>query len=201
VRAAYRAKTIEQAADALEDPHFLFLGRLAPEKGVHDLVEAFRLVYRKQGSGHLSLVGAGPLEGALRAHIESVGLNGVVTLLGARGLLEVEPLFYRSVALVLPSNSEPWGLVVNEALSYGCPVIVSDRCGCVPELVIDGISGYSFSSGSIEGLAAAMLECLSLSKDRISTVENCLTLMSSFTPEKAAAEILRGCEAIAEGRV
>ena len=62
---------------------------------------------------------------------------------------EIGRLFERGAALVLPSHSEPWGLVVNESLSYGCPVVVSDICGCVPDLVLDGVTGYSFPVGDV----------------------------------------------------
>jgi glycosyltransferase involved in cell wall biosynthesis len=104
--------------------------------------------------------------------------------------------FMRSTALVLPSHSEPWGLVVNESLSYGCPVVVSKNCGCVPELVIDGVTGFSFETGDIGGLSTAMLAALELSRDRVKTAQNCLRIIAEFTPERAAAQILEGCERI-----
>ncbi len=59
-------------------------------------------------------------------------------------------------AFVLPStNGETWGLVTNEAMLFGLPVIVSDQVGCGPDLVVEGETGYVFSGGA-EGLAAAM---------------------------------------------
>jgi glycosyltransferase involved in cell wall biosynthesis len=99
------------------------------------------------------------------SHIAELGLDEVVTLLGTRDISEFAPLFVRSVALVLPSYSEPWGYVVNESLSYGCPVVVSDRCGCVPELVVDGVTGFAFTAGNIEALSAAMLAATRLSEN------------------------------------
>jgi glycosyltransferase involved in cell wall biosynthesis len=57
---------------------------------------------------------------------------------------------------VLPSISENWGLVVNEAQHAGLPVIVSDRCGCVPELVIDRETGFLVDPESAESIADAM---------------------------------------------
>ena len=197
VQAAYGA----QAKEAFKAPDFIFIGRLSIEKGLFDLLEAFSLVHAKFLAARLNLVGAGPLEDALKQQIAKLGLGDAVTLLGARALHEVVPLLYRSVALVLPSSREPWGLVVNEALSYGCPVVVSDRCGCVPDLVIEGVTGYSFPAGSIERLSAAMLAAVDLSKDRAATVKSCLNMMSAFTPENAASRILTGCKEIIESRV
>jgi glycosyltransferase involved in cell wall biosynthesis len=59
-------------------------------------------------------------------------------------------------ALVLPSLSEPWGLVVNESLAAGTPVIVSQRCGCVPELVREPAAGFAFDPSDAAALARLM---------------------------------------------
>jgi glycosyltransferase involved in cell wall biosynthesis len=184
------------ATEASKDPQFIYFGRLSAEKGLHDLLQAFQLLRARIAGARLTLVGAGPLEAALRAQIGELALHDAVTLMGPRPLADVVPLLYRSVALVLPSYSEPWGLVVNESLSYGCPVVVSDRCGCVPELVIEGVTGYLFAARNIEQLCTAMLAVIDLSKDRPTTARNCLKLMSAFTPERAAEKILAGCEQI-----
>jgi glycogen synthase len=66
--------------------------------------------------------------------------------------------------------------------------------------VIEGVTGYSFTAGNVDMLSTAMLAAIHLSKDRAVTVKNCLEVMSNFTPEKAAARMLAGCEAIIEGR-
>jgi glycosyltransferase involved in cell wall biosynthesis len=99
----------------------------------------------------------------------------------------------RSDALVLPSHSEPWGLVVNEALSYGCPVVVSDICGCVPELVLEGITGYSYPCGDVPALSAVMLAVAGLVPDRAAVATRCLGLIEQYTVDNAALEILGGC--------
>jgi len=187
---------ITAEAPTTTDPRFLYLGRLAVEKGVDDLLRALRLVRANISGARLDVVGAGPLEATLRTRMLELGLADAVTLHGALPLADVEPLFYRSLAMVVPSHREPWGLVVNESLSYGCPVVVSDRCGCVPELVVEGVTGYSFPCGNIERLSAAMLAVAQLSADRPATARRCLELMSGFTPERAAEKILAGCRQI-----
>jgi glycosyltransferase involved in cell wall biosynthesis len=196
VRAVYSA----QAQESFTAPQFIFVGRLSTEKGLFDLLEAFALVRDRLAGTRLNLVGAGPLEDALKKHITTLELDGAVTLLGPRNLDEVVPLLYRSVALVLPSHSEPWGLVVNESLSYGCPVVVSNQCGCVPELVIEGVTGYSFTAGNVEALTAAMIAAVDLSRDRAATAKNCLKVMSAFSPANAASRILKGCKEIIDRR-
>jgi glycosyltransferase involved in cell wall biosynthesis len=121
-------------------------------------------------------------------------LTKAVNFLGAKTLAEIADLFCNSTALILPSHSEPWGLVVNEALSYGCPVVVSDVCGCVPDLVLDGVTGYSFRMGDMSALANAMDAVITLSADRIGAASRCLNLIAAFTPQRAATQILDGCE-------
>jgi glycosyltransferase involved in cell wall biosynthesis len=184
-------------AETFRVPRFIYVGRLATEKGLHDLIEAFNIVRTQLPAARLDVVGGGVLRDALAAQIAKLGLEDAVTLLGIRDMSEFAPMFHRSVAMVLPSYSEPWGLVVNEALSHGCPVVVSDRCGCLPELVVDGVTGYSFTVGNIEALSAAMLAVARLSEDRPATARRCLELMSNFTPERAAQNILQGCAAAA----
>jgi glycosyltransferase involved in cell wall biosynthesis len=90
-------------------------------------------------------------------------------------------------------------LVVNEALSYGCPVVVSNVCGCVPDLVIDGVTGYSFEVGNIEALSKAMLQTAEMSNDRAAAAKRCLEVIAGFTPERAASQILDGCARIIGG--
>jgi glycosyltransferase involved in cell wall biosynthesis len=106
---------------------------------------------------------------------------------------EIGELMLKSLALVLPSHSEPWGLVVNEALSYGCPVVASDHCGCVPELVKEGVTGFSFETGNVAALAKAMRAVMALSRDRERTAHHCLEAIAQYTPRKAAEQIYDGC--------
>jgi glycosyltransferase involved in cell wall biosynthesis len=129
----------------------------------------------------------------LKARVSELNLSHVVTFLGARNIDEIARLFIESTALVLPSHSEPWGLVVNESLSYGCPVVVSNVCGCSPDLVIDGITGYSFDVGDIEALSKAMLSAVNMSTDRVGVARRCLDVISQFTPQRAASQIIDGC--------
>jgi glycosyltransferase involved in cell wall biosynthesis len=60
-------------------------------------------------------------------------------------------------AFVHASTTEQWGLVVNEAMASGLPVLVSERCGCVSELVEDGVNGFTFDPRKTEELAQKML--------------------------------------------
>ena len=125
----------------LPERYFLFVGRFAPEKNLVRLLEAYA-GYRQtagQSAWGLVLVGSGPLEKELRAQVEK--LRDVV-FAGFQQKDTLPAYFGLASCLVLPSISEPWGLVVNEAMAAGLPVLVSNRCGCVPELVQPGVNGY-----------------------------------------------------------
>jgi len=178
---------------------FLYVGRLSVEKGLDDLLEAFHQVHAKLPESILNLAGAGPLEGVLTARAKSLGLALSVRFLGPKSVEEIGRLFVSSTALVLPSHSEPWGLVVNESLSYGCPVVVSNVCGCVPELVLQGETGYSYPVRDVSALAQAMLDVSRLSSDRVAVAQGCIELISKFSPDVAASQILDGCARILDG--
>lgn len=198
VLSSYQATQPQRAAEPQSpEPRFLYLGRLAVEKGLFDLLEAFKSIHTRQPGARLDLVGAGPLRTALVARISELALDTAVSLQGTRDVSEFASLFAASTAMVLPSYSEPWGLVVNEALSYGCPVVVSDRCGCVPELVVSGVTGFTFAAGNVEALSQAMLAAARLSENRLQTVRQCLKVMSDFTPQRAAQRLLDGCNTVA----
>jgi len=71
------------------------------------------------------------------------------------------PSVYHSAdVFVLPSKSETWGLAVNEAMACGLAVVVSDRCGCAPDLIKNGVNGYVFRSGNKKDLARVLEQVL-----------------------------------------
>lgn len=175
---------------------FIYVGRLSAEKGLLDLLEAFAILHSVGLEAQLDFVGAGPCKEDLIKRTSELGLENSVTFLGAKSIDEIALLYATSTALVLPSHSEPWGLVVNEALAYGCPVVVSSVCGCVPELVMDGVTGFSFKVGDVKALSLAMAAASKMSVNRATVAKNCLNVISTFTPAHAATQILNGCISI-----
>ncbi len=181
-----------------DEPHFLYVGRLSSEKGLEDLLAAFCILYERFPKARLDLVGSGPLTDELKRRATNLKMTHAISFLGSRNLEDIAVLFQRCTALVLPSHSEPWGLVVNEALSYGCPVVVSSACGCVPDLVRDGSTGYSFEVGNVDDLTRAMDAVRSFSNNREAVARTCLEVMSDYTPERASSQILDGCVRMVE---
>lgn len=132
----------------------LYVGRLAPEKGLLTLIEALSkvpLVERPK----LILVGSGPLELNLREKASELSVEAEFA-----GFLQGEDLAQRYAAadlFVLPSESEPWGLVVNEAMASGLAVILSSHVGCGPVLLEEGGNGLIFPVGDAGALASCLM--------------------------------------------
>ncbi len=136
---------------------FLFVGRLVAAKNLSLLLDAFAAYRRFGGKRSLEIIGHGPLESSLKASAAVVELSGAVSFGGFQTYESLPERYAHAACLILPSISEPWGLVVNEAMAAGLPVIVSDRCGCVDDLVEDGSNGYVFPALSSKALTDCLL--------------------------------------------
>jgi glycosyltransferase involved in cell wall biosynthesis len=101
------------------------------------------------------MAGSGELEQALRTFCREHALGNVV-FTGFVNQSELPALYAASDVFVLPAENEPWGLAVNEAMCARLPVVVSREIGCVPDLVQDGVNGYTPAAGDVESLARAL---------------------------------------------
>ncbi len=180
----------ERAKRASSAPRLLYVGRLAAEKNLQRLIDAFTQLRRSNPDATLRVVGSGPLKQELVDYGISTGAAGI----DWAGSLSGEALMFEylaATALVLPSLSEPWGLVVNEALAYGCPVIVSNRCGCVPDLVEPNVTGYQIEPLDVVDMANKM--AMSIHNLRGSAVSQaCVDRARKFTPSASALQIYNG---------
>jgi glycosyltransferase involved in cell wall biosynthesis len=174
-------------------PVFLYVGRLSEENGIGTLLDAFAGIRMRLPGAQLRLVGTGPMECALRMKVAELGLGEAVYFAGRLQDEWLSREYYGATCLVLPSYREPWGLVVNEALSHGCPAVVSESCGCVPELIVEGLSGYAFAAGDVLGLRRMLLKAAGAFADSGATARRCLSIIGRFDPPSAAANIARGC--------
>lgn len=134
---------------------FLFVGKLVAKKRPADLLAAAERTRERPGMRVL-MVGSGVEEDRLRDMAGNT-LREQVVFAGFVNQSEM-PLAYEAAdCLVLPSDEgETWGLVVNEAMHFGLPAIVSDRVGCAPDLVSNGVTGWTFPCGNVERLADRM---------------------------------------------
>lgn len=169
--------TPARSAPGLAERYFLCPARFIWEKNLARLLAAFaryrelardeEATDRKAQPWHLVLVGDGPLRSDVEKGISSLKLDDFVHLPGFRQYDELPRLYAPAQALILPSISETWGLVVNEAMACGLPVLVSSRCGCAPDLVREGTNGFTFDPTSVEQLAQRMLGLWSMDADAL----------------------------------
>lgn len=168
---------------------FVYVGRLATEKNLLLLLEAYGLL--PDTSRTLLLVGEGPMRAQLEAYVGEHDLPGV-TFAGGVAWYRVPALLAQADVLILPSLSEPWGLVVNEAMTCGMPVIVSERCGCTGDLVQNGVNGFTFDPESVDSLTEAMRYYLQNPDAVTRHGAASLRLIAPFAPAAAAAQMVAG---------
>ena len=184
-----------QQALGLRPANFIFVGRLIEFKNLPTLLAAFAeaLVQSPNAANWgLLLLGDGIERNALTAQVQTLSLTDAVTFLPGRPWYEVPELLALSDVLVLPSRSEPWGLVVNEAMACGLPVIVSDRCGCVPDLVHDGGNGFIFDPDQPHQLSRLLLRFMNKEVNREEISNEAKRLIAPYSPEAVAQEMLNG---------
>jgi len=114
---------------------------------------------------------------------------------------ELSAFYALAEALVFPTHSDPWGLVVNEAMACGLPVIVTDVAGCVSGLVRDGENGYVVGASDAEGLSQAMERLLSAPDLQQQMGYRSREISSRFTPQAWADGLVRAVAGnLGEGR-
>jgi glycosyltransferase involved in cell wall biosynthesis len=129
----------------------LFVGRLVGVKRPHDFVEALAQLSGRPIEG--LMVGDGPLRASVEEYARARRAN--VRFAGFLNQTELPKAYAAADVLVLPSGRETWGLVANEAMACGLPVIASDACGCAPDLV-DPSTGITFRTGDAADLARSL---------------------------------------------
>jgi glycosyltransferase involved in cell wall biosynthesis len=134
----------------------LFVGRLVAEKGVFDLLHAYdQLEADTRSSVGLVFAGDGPSRAELEWHAQSVS-PGTICFPGFLHREDLAAVYALADALILPTHSDTWGLVVNEAMACGLPIIVTNVAGCSSDLVDDGWNGYVVPPQHPEELSMAM---------------------------------------------
>lgn len=159
-------------AQALREEHgfparfLLASARFILKKNLPALVAAYSAATQDRSSPpHLVILGDGRERAAIEAAVESHGVAERIHLPGFRGY-DVLPIFYGlAEGFIHVSMTEQWGLVVNEALASGLPVIVSRPCGAAAELVIDGVNGFLVDPASVEGMSAAIAALIDMPSD------------------------------------
>ena len=176
---------------ALPARYFVFVGRLVPEKGVFELLAAYVSLepeVREQIS--LVFVGDGPSRTALE--IEAAACSrGVIKFVGFAHQEQLPAYYALAEMLVLPTYTDTWGLVVNEAMACGLPVILSETAGCAADLVTQNWNGQIVPSRNVAALASAMRNLANRSEFCSAMGLNSLRRIAAYSPRDWADGIVR----------
>ena len=187
-REATAARQNEAATrEALNLPAAYFLAscRFLAKKNLIGLLQAYAAYRRRAGADYFKLVllGDGPLRDSILQHQEQLALGEDLILPGFVQYKQLPAYYAFAIAFVHAATIEPWGLVVNEAMACGLPVLVSNHCGCAGDLVRDGHNGYSFDPDSTEEFTDKLLTIAKLSSQNRATMgEASSALIASYSP-------------------
>jgi len=150
---------IPPAPDGLpfDSRHFTVIARLVEKKNLFSILHAF-VLYAQQARRPrtLHLCGSGPLEAQLREKVKELGVAEYVIFRGLVDTAEISRTLGQSLALILASTEEQFGLVVIEAQAMGIPIILTPNCGARDELVRTGVNGFLVEADNPIGMAYFM---------------------------------------------
>jgi glycosyltransferase involved in cell wall biosynthesis len=176
---------------SLPQYNFIYTGRLIELKNLILLLKCFNKI--KSPNWGLVLLGDGDQKPDLERLIKIENIKNVTFVNGVNWYEVTETMALADV-FILPSTSEAWGLVVNEAMVCGLPVIVSDCCGCVEDLVQNGKNGFSFDPYNEEGLTEKLLYFIQNPSQLKPMGEASRQIITAFSAEKTATDILTGLQ-------
>jgi glycosyltransferase involved in cell wall biosynthesis len=174
--------------------YFLFVGRFLPRKGVETLIEAYINYRQQEGQNPWGLVLVG--DGQELENIRSLSrdISGIV-FAGPQFSDSLCEYYALARALIVPSTSDPWGLVVNEGMASGLPVIVSKGCGSAKTLVQEGENGWTFEPGDDETLTKLMIRASSFSSDALKEMgRKSQAIISEWSLDRFADGVLKAIE-------
>jgi 1,2-diacylglycerol 3-alpha-glucosyltransferase len=170
-------------------PFFLYVGRMAPEKNVEGLLQAWLSFREEGGDWPLVLVGDGPTLPRLQAVTANSQHGSDVHFAGLRTSRDLPAFYAFAGCFILPSIREPWGLVVNEAMASSLPILVSSRCGSAEDLVEEGKNGFIFDPHSQE-LKARLSQIASLSDDQLRTMGiRSSQIIAAYSPQNFGCQV------------
>jgi glycosyltransferase involved in cell wall biosynthesis len=177
----------------LPENYFLASARFIEKKNLPRLIRAYA-EYREKWKGNapwdLVLLGDGPLRETLNTQLSTLNLHSHVHLPGFKPYGELPVYYALANAFVHASTTEQWGLVVNEAIASGLPVIVSERCGCAPELVQG--NGFTFNPMDEHELASLLFKMVTLSDDERKRLGHAsYRIAENFSPERFGEGLAR----------
>ena len=193
---AFSPHKIKSLPKVLNRPYFLSINRFIPKKNLLSLIESYskyRQLVGKQ-AWDLVLCGDGELREQIKDKIAQLNLQVVVHLPGFLQQEQLLPYFAHARFFVHASTTEQWGLVVNEAMAAGLPLLVSHRCGCFEDLVIEGVNGFGFDPENLEQLTQLMVNVSSENIDLQKMSQASLEHIQKYSPDYFATGLKQAVE-------
>jgi glycosyltransferase involved in cell wall biosynthesis len=187
-----------RSAHGLDGTVFIYVGRLWRPKGLVDLLEAFDLLCRRGVKATLLLVGDGSDEASLRARAAPLGDR--VVFAGFREKDALPTWYSASDVFVLPTHGDPYGLVIDEAMACGLPIIATGAVGEIAERVQQGRNGTIVRVGDREGLALAMARMAQDPKALRAMGAESRRMIEGWTPERWASDFEAAVSALVTGQ-
>jgi len=185
--AAARAQESARDKKTLPQRYFLYVGRLVEEKGIYDLLTAYAQLEPDVRSA-IGLVFAGDGPGRRELENAAKGIQpGTICFPGFIHREDLAAFYAFAETLVLPTHSDPWGLVVNEAMACALPIIVTRVAGCAADLVEDGVNGYVVPARNPQRLSQAMHTLVRDPELRKQMSARSVARIRDFSPESCAA--------------
>jgi glycosyltransferase involved in cell wall biosynthesis len=201
-RAAENARRNQSALRkelALPNRYFLFVGRLVREKGVFELLRAYANL-SQQVRQEIGLVFVG--DGDSRAQLEKTAVSisaGTIRFAGFAQRERLGAYYGLADALVLPTYTDTWGMVVNEAMACGLPVILSRAAGCAADLVHENWNGLLVTPNDVSGLESAMKH-LAEQSDLLATMgAHSAERICNYSPQTWSDAVARAIQQIGTG--
>lgn len=176
----------------------LFVGKLHAIKRPQDILKALGKLRGRDVNALGVFVGSGEMETVLRELASSVGVSARFE--GFKNQSELPSYYAAADVLVLPSSSETWGLVVNEAMECGLPAIVSDAVGCAPDLIENGLTGFTFRVSDIDALTSRLIEMDRLREKKHDFTDALRMKMDIYSVEAAVQGTLRATHQLSAAR-
>jgi len=166
-------------------PVILFASKLQTDKRCSDLLDAYMRLGPEGGEppACLLIVGDGEERPSLEAWVRDKRLSRV-HFLGFRNQKELPRFFDLCDVFVLPSSHDAWGLIVNEVMNAGRPVIVTDRVGCYPDLVQNGFNGFVYPALDVDALTRCLRQLIEDPALRSSMGGNSLRVIQQYSFEE-----------------
>jgi glycosyltransferase involved in cell wall biosynthesis len=192
----FHPDTIKSLSSPLEKPYFLAINRFVRKKNLLFLISSYAAYRQVAGTDawHLILSGDGQQRPQMEELIAELGLKDSVHLPGFLQQDALLPYFAHAKCFIHASIQEQWGLVVNEAMAASLPVLVSNRCGCFEDLVIEGVNGFGFDPENSQQLTNLMLKVSSGEVDLAKMGHAALEHIQKFCPDYFAQGLMQAVE-------